>query len=260
VDLWSARAAVIFLGSVFTVSACAGAPFSFKRQKPDAGDGGNQGSGGLSSAGAGGTTDLNRDSTHCGRCGHGCGGGKCQDGVCQRWVVASGPTVGRVQIASDGAYLVWTDDVVGVSLIPVSGIANGAVPRTLIFWMDAVVNPDFSTRFSILRSSFPLRNWDAVVGGQVGSDVVGCMTADNTYVYFSTSNTPGTPGVPIMPPTYIASIAKTNGTNGTTGTPKTLYETDATIVTIISVGAALYWAERTPGTDQQLTIYGQVFI
>lgn len=481
-DLWSVRATVIFLGSVFTVSACAGEAFSLKRQK-DASNGGDQGSGGQSaggdsqSAGSGGAgggpgvsggggasgadaavtrpgtggrsgscdscdsgacpagqdicegvcTDLNRDPTHCGRCGHGCGGGKCRDGVCQRWVVASGPTNGRIQIASDGAYLVWGDEVVGVSLIPVAGIANGAAPRKVsdrgagaltiakhkvvwftndannketqlwtvdetggvpvasaphatgggaiatavgpgfgtvyladaarrpgldvfsctpvgtdavckkvqsveaadaglspgvatafalttrnsylffgqvrrdtdgaadgstfarldlgtgdvmplangttrrifpaavadtedVFWMDTALNQDFSTSFQILRSSYAMRTWETVVGGQVGSDVVASMTTDNAYVYFSSSNTPVVPVVPLMPPTYIASIAKDNGRSGNSVAAKTLYETDATIVTILSVGGALYWAERSAGDNPQLTIYGQVFI
>jgi hypothetical protein len=87
-----------------------------------------------------------------------------------------------------------------------------------------------------------------------GSNVVGCMTADNAYIYFSTSDSAM---VTDTPPTFIASVAKANSNSGK---PKTLYSTDATIIAIISARGAVYWAERSNGADKYVTIYGQVFI
>ena len=85
--------------------------------------------------------------------------------------------------------------------------------------------------------------------------MVASMTADNAYIYFSSSDTAPPSDTS---PTYIAYTPKSNR-NRTA--PRVLYRTDAVIVALVSAGGAVYWAEQfNNGTDTILTILGQVFI
>lgn len=355
--------------------------------------------------------DLRGDEANCGRCGHDCIGGKCLKGICGPWIVASEPVVGRVQIACDGTYLAWTNDVFGVSTIPVAGMDSGKVPRRLnvapagglalsnakvvwftndsntkrtklwtadetganvgesppfdtgggafaaavepsfgmayvaddggmlpdfdvygcspvgpdavcakiqtltstnagftdvattafaltgvesflfyggstglarldlvtgeaaplpngatrnliqtavtddqnVFWTEAAVNTDLSTTFAIRSALLSFANESVVVDRWTGSPTFASMTADNAYIYFSSSDAPPS----AMSPTYIAYTPKSNR-NSTA--PTVLYRTDAVIVALVSAGGAVYWAERSNDGATIITIFGQVFI
>ena len=71
------------------------------------------------------------DAANCGTCGHGCLGGTCSGGVCQRWTVANASfTATPVNLAVDATNLYWTDDGLN-GVMQVSASQAGATPINL---------------------------------------------------------------------------------------------------------------------------------
>jgi hypothetical protein len=64
--------------------------------------------------------DVQTDQHNCGRCQHDCLAGQCMNGVCQAWTVVANTTVGT-GLDSDGKYVVWDDNSLGVHVIKADG-------------------------------------------------------------------------------------------------------------------------------------------
>lgn len=80
------------------------------------------GDGGDGAAPACNGVDLQTDQSHCGQCGHDCGGGACKGGVCQPFVIVPAVTGGiPMDLALDERRLYWVDDEGSVRRIDKSG-------------------------------------------------------------------------------------------------------------------------------------------
>src|SRR5262249_29887938 len=127
--------------------------------------------------------------------------------VCTKIQTVSGTNAGLTNIPATAFALPGADsylffggqtfsrlDLVTGDVVPQpSGAARTVIQTAVaddqsVFWMDAIVNQDFSTGFSLWSDRFSFSNPNTVVQGQVGSSVVACMTADNAYLYFSSSD------------------------------------------------------------------------
>jgi hypothetical protein len=85
-------------------------------------------------------TDLETDPANCGACGHDCLGGACSLGRCQPFVLASLPaktTPG--QVATDGAYVVWTAVGPRTAHGGVYSVLSNGGPNQKPFLVDQVV-------------------------------------------------------------------------------------------------------------------------
>jgi hypothetical protein len=150
-------------------------------------------------------TNTLSDGNHCGRCGRGCGGGTCTNGLCDPIIVSSGTASGglRGSMVFDGTFVYWSSNdglmkapLAGGPVLPVSDAAVSpgrglATDGTYLYFGDTVTD-------TIQRMPLSGGSAATIASGQTDPNA---LTLDSGEVFWTTSDSvrkaPASGGAPV---------------------------------------------------------------
>jgi hypothetical protein len=223
--------------------------------------------------------DVQTDPDNCGRCGHSCVAGACSLGQCQSWVVANtsashagllvarAGTVGHVDLATDGASVVWVDAYQGVlqvsattgpsattkNLAPLQysttvSAANLAIASGIVVWTVA----DANNGVSLWKATMGTANSGELVAslgsGSAGDAPSGlALDATGANAYFLDSATGSSSSIPHSPGVYKCTLASQWCSLLYAATPPVVVTLSNDVATM---GSRLFWTDSAAGTLQ----------
>jgi hypothetical protein len=224
--------------------------------------------------------DVQTDPANCGRCGHSCVEGACVSGQCQSWVVADtsaanaglpvarAGTPGHVDLATDGANVIWVDLDQGILQVSATAgpsaaimnlsplqfssattVANLAVANGVVVWTMSDVNNGVSL-WAATEGTAPSGALVASLGSGTAGDVPSGLALDATgaNAYFLDSETGSSSAVPKSPGLYKCTLASKSCSLLYAATPPSnvLLAND-----VATMGSRLFWTDSAAGAVQR---------
>jgi hypothetical protein len=220
----------------------------------------------ISAVPCGGAGSLDTDPHNCGRCGHDCRGGACEEGVCQPFVIAQGHHPGIIAVDSSSVY--WPDgsDTLGrIMKAPKAGgepvvIASSqrrpwsvTVDAAYAYW---VTNSDEPPKYGGVFK-VPLEGGEVITLVPSGEAFADDIAVDEHGVYWDDYGAYPQSGRDLLACAEGAAIRKA-GLDGSN--PTTLAASDAGVCTplLFSVNASgVYWPSRSRGAVQHVGLDGR---
>jgi hypothetical protein len=213
---------------------------------------------------------LSTDPTQCGRCGHDCGAGKCNAGVCQP-VLINAKATSVVALATDATpdnplsatkHIFWSgqngvfqDDVNGGNVIMLSKApalqSDVQVVGNKVYWL---AHPLGLGTVTVIEGTVGSAMTERSVGSFSSPNGPNALTLDatGTNVFASFSETNGTYGL------YRCPVSGAGCTKAVSLPPPAKYKGGLASWGLATDGTSVFFAEQNSGTLQAMTIAGSM--